>query len=250
MENIKVFHPICMKKKYTLKIADPCQENWQKMKPNEAGKFCNLCSKNVIDFSHLSDNEVIRLIEKSNGNLCGRLNQNQLNRPLIETKSTPVNTRFHQVLAGLLLISNQNGLNAQSNNQKNIKIENSFETKIDTSTNFKSYIEKTIGGIITDSITNEPIIFADISIENTILKTTSDINGNFQFDLSKNLASDTIIMKVKSYGYKEKTFMLSNLTLNHDEINIQLIEDINEIEMEGMVIIQKPKKWWQFWKRK
>lgn len=41
-----------------LSIPEPCHENWNEMLPLEKGAFCATCSKAVIDFTNLSDEEV------------------------------------------------------------------------------------------------------------------------------------------------------------------------------------------------
>ncbi|WP_329806368.1 carboxypeptidase-like regulatory domain-containing protein [Flavobacterium facile] len=75
-----------MKQKIQISIPEPCQEGWQNMTPVEKGRFCASCQKTVLDFTHLSDNEIINLVAK-NDTLCGRINVSQLNRNLIETKT-------------------------------------------------------------------------------------------------------------------------------------------------------------------
>ena len=62
-----------------LNIKKPCLENWDEMSSFEKEKFCQVCSKAVHDFSHSSDEELYEEI-KSNPNICGKFNDNQLNR--------------------------------------------------------------------------------------------------------------------------------------------------------------------------
>ncbi|MES2862567.1 MAG: carboxypeptidase-like regulatory domain-containing protein [Bacteroidota bacterium] len=74
-----------MKQKIQISIPEPCNVGWQNMTPVEKGRFCGSCRKIVLDFTYLSDNEIINLVNKKD-NLCGRINVSQLNRNLIETK--------------------------------------------------------------------------------------------------------------------------------------------------------------------
>ncbi|MES2863773.1 MAG: hypothetical protein V4666_06625 [Bacteroidota bacterium] len=76
-----------MKSKIQITIPEPCNEGWQNMTPVEKGRFCASCQKTVLDFTYLSDNEIINLFNK-NDNLCVRIKVSQLNRNLIETKRT------------------------------------------------------------------------------------------------------------------------------------------------------------------
>ena len=43
----------------TVYIPNPCHENWNNMVAAEKGKFCNACAKQVIDFSMMSDTQIL-----------------------------------------------------------------------------------------------------------------------------------------------------------------------------------------------
>lgn len=92
------------KPNYIIKINNPCQENWDEMTQNDKGKHCAVCAKTVVDFSKLSDNQVIKLIENSKGKVCGHFNKTQLNRTLTQTNEQ-TNPFLYQILAGALLLS-------------------------------------------------------------------------------------------------------------------------------------------------
>jgi hypothetical protein len=77
---------IAMKTEIYLQIPKPCHENWDAMTTVDKGKFCSSCSKEVIDFSLLTDAEVLNYFKKSTGNTCGRFTNDQLQRPLQETR--------------------------------------------------------------------------------------------------------------------------------------------------------------------
>ena len=62
-----------------ISINKPCHEDWDKMTPNEQGAFCGVCTKNVIDFSKKSIEEIKAFFAKpSRGKLCGRFTDDQL----------------------------------------------------------------------------------------------------------------------------------------------------------------------------
>ncbi|WP_338869649.1 hypothetical protein WBJ53_20680 [Spirosoma sp. SC4-14] len=67
----------------TVQIPKPCHENWDQMPPNERGRFCASCQKTVVDYSNLSDQELVRLLNKVPEASCGRLRQEQLDRLLV-----------------------------------------------------------------------------------------------------------------------------------------------------------------------
>lgn len=77
-----------MKKIVSLQVdvPHPCTENWGNMQSIEGGRFCERCCKKVIDFSFMSDEEVLRIVEKYGNGLCGRYREDQLNRELMAEK--------------------------------------------------------------------------------------------------------------------------------------------------------------------
>ena len=52
-----------------LTIPNPCHQDWDKMTPNTKGRFCQSCSKTVIDFTKPGSLEGIENFE----NICGRM---------------------------------------------------------------------------------------------------------------------------------------------------------------------------------
>jgi hypothetical protein len=58
-------------------IPKPCHENWNEMTETEQGKFCEVCSKTVTDFSNSTEME-IELAMKTDSKLCGKFRNNQL----------------------------------------------------------------------------------------------------------------------------------------------------------------------------
>ena len=72
-----------MSKKVYLQIPEPCHENWDAMSPVEQGRFCNSCNKQVVDFSAMTDKEILKVLSQQSGSTCGRFVSDQLNKPLV-----------------------------------------------------------------------------------------------------------------------------------------------------------------------
>jgi len=67
--------------KIALKIPEPCYENWNEMTTEEQGKFCAVCSKTVIDFSLMKDDELQNYFhENSDKKICGRFRNDQIDQ--------------------------------------------------------------------------------------------------------------------------------------------------------------------------
>jgi len=85
-----------MERKYKLTIPEPCTENWDKMTPNENGRFCLSCSKTVVDFTSMLPNEVQHFfIQNQNNKVCGRFKKSQLDTITIQIPSRVLYTQMH-----------------------------------------------------------------------------------------------------------------------------------------------------------
>lgn len=61
-----------------ISIPKPCNENWDKMTPNNNGKYCDVCKLTVVDFTSMNDDEIQNyLVNKSY--VCGRFDCSQIN---------------------------------------------------------------------------------------------------------------------------------------------------------------------------
>ncbi|HMX80851.1 MAG TPA: hypothetical protein PLG91_11090, partial [Ferruginibacter sp.] len=73
--------------KLQLSIPEPCHENWQEMTPTQQGRFCKACAKEVIDFSMMTDTEVLNYFAGlREEKVCGRALPSQLNRAITYPK--------------------------------------------------------------------------------------------------------------------------------------------------------------------
>jgi len=64
---------------FKLSIPTPCQEDWQEMTSQEKGRFCNACSKIVIDFTNMTEQEIVAYFQAhENKEVCGKVLKKQL----------------------------------------------------------------------------------------------------------------------------------------------------------------------------
>ena len=60
-------------------IPSPCSEDWSKMKIGHQSRFCESCTKSVMDFTQMTREEIlIYLLENNNKKVCGRIYRSQL----------------------------------------------------------------------------------------------------------------------------------------------------------------------------
>lgn len=232
----------------SLKIKKPCSEKWENMNPNEKGGFCDLCSKNVIDFTQLNQFEISDKIKKANGNICARVTQRQLNMPLLDFEPKKnYNLPSSHITIGLMLatsLSIGQPLNAENAKPRTELVQStdsilkskrisstkkSNNLKPNDSTHFK-------GKVISDKNGN-PIINAKISFVTLekILTTYSDKKGNFSIKIPNSLIKDQNVIKV-SFDQNNTQFETTDLILSKKNIsNNQEIKIKNSYVILGRV---------------
>lgn len=79
------------------------------MKPAEQGRFCLSCQKTVVDFSNMTDRQLLEYFSSYSGNTCGRFHKDQLNRDIVAGVRKP-NRWYKYILNAFvpaLLIANK-----------------------------------------------------------------------------------------------------------------------------------------------
>ena len=187
---------------YILQIPEPCHENWQNMTPDGKGRFCAHCTKTVIDFTQFSDEQIIAHIHQQNGHLCGRFNQNQLNRNIQAANSRKLKqNRLQGFIAGVLLLLTAGNANAG----EVIAMKTEVVQHKDILPESLSYVDSieapkdTLKGTVVDSFKNEPLPFATILNKNNRKGTKTNFDGMFEVPAS---IGDTIQVSCVDYGTK------------------------------------------------
>ena len=62
-----------------ISIPNPCQEDFDKMKPTERGAFCGKCETDTFDFRNLNSDQIVQIMDENKGqHICGRFIKSQL----------------------------------------------------------------------------------------------------------------------------------------------------------------------------
>lgn len=208
-------------------IPEPCHENWQQMTATQQGRFCNACAKQVIDFSIMSDTEVLNYFSTvKNEKVCGRAYPGQLERT-ITFPDYPKKKMFwywNYITMLFLFFSKSNNVKAQGgvkittqsqpNNIKSIPVNNALQGKVGGVVVHNNNLVK--GKIIDE--TGEPISGASITIKGTKLGMISDENGYYKI----NTNAKNHVLEINAVGFEKKEVMLN--ALNPAEIVLTKIE--------------------------
>ena len=218
-----------MKHNVQIHIPTPCHENWDAMTPENKGKFCGSCAKTVVDFSVMTDNEVLNYLKKNAGSTCGHFTTDQLERPIIETQLQPKKTWRYWLasIASLLVMLQRSAAQTKTVfTQGKVFVKKPMvkkPIKISTQKTFvtmgmilpeivKGDIEiverpnTSFEGIVVDE-NNKPIAFASVTTKAKIGIASTDSLG--KFSIANKYLLDSISLVVSSIGYETKELSIS-----------------------------------------
>jgi hypothetical protein len=212
-----------MSKKFQLQIPEPCHENWDKMTPVDKGRFCDSCQKAVVDFTGMSDSQLVAFFKKpSTGSVCGRFYNDQLERDIdIPRKRLPWLKYFFQFTIPVFLTT----LKIQSQENKLLKerLTPNTSTTCDrivyATAGMVSYSQESrkIIGIVTGD-KGKGIPYASIYLKGTTKGVTCDSTGFFKIEVPQN--ENKIALIASSVGYLEKEKEMNIRKSNFIEIKL------------------------------
>ncbi len=209
-----------MKQKF-LKLNKPCTEQWENMTANEKGHFCDICAKNVIDFTQLSQEEILAKLKAANGSLCARVTKKQLNTPLFELETQKnYQLPYSKIAASLMMATslvavqppfaaqnlqaenptvqtiNMNKPSHKSNNNKK-----KSKQKSSNSDNFTEFKGKAVEVESEKTLANVKIEFVTI---HKIFETRTLEDGTFSLKLPSEVIDDDNLVRI-SFDEVERT---------------------------------------------
>jgi hypothetical protein len=176
-----------MNTEINLSIKKPCSEKFDSFTPTSVGGFCAACQKEVIDFTKMSEEEIILYFSSTTKNTCGRFEPSQLKTyPKIDT--SPRKSRLGLMRIGLMSLSltslftsttqAQHQLQATQAQVLSQKDTQPVSENTDAVHNDKTTIK--VSGVVTDQ-RGEPLPGVSIIHKGTTDGIATDENGKFQF---------------------------------------------------------------------
>jgi hypothetical protein len=211
-----------MPKSIQLNIAEPCHENWQKMTPQQQGRFCGSCQKTVVDFTMMSDQEVLNYFLKADHNVCGRFADDQLNK---ELKVTEKKKRFSWTYVWNILVVTFLAVKADAQVEPKPKTPVATIDHLPKMMGKVAYVPPTnsekpisIRGNVIDGKNNQPVIGASVSIKGTGLGGTVNNAGKFKVKVDN---KEAIVLEFSAIGYETLTLDVSDFA-NLQNIQVTL----------------------------
>lgn len=116
-----------------ISVPKPCNENWDKMLPEEQGRFCLKCTKTVVDFSKKTKEEVHAFFRETTEKVCGRFESSQLEQTKTTILPSFINiTRTQKFAFALYLVFGSFLFSCSENNNQNHTVGEIVKTKNDT----------------------------------------------------------------------------------------------------------------------
>jgi hypothetical protein len=89
-----------------IEVKEACSESWDEMQGNDQVRFCSHCAKDVNNISEMTRKEALRLVRRSEGNLCIRyIKDPKTSRPLFSEKIYKKTRRAGRLAAGVMTAS-------------------------------------------------------------------------------------------------------------------------------------------------
>lgn len=225
-----------------INIAEPCHENWQQMTPNEQGRHCLSCQKTVVDFTRMSDQEILHYISRASSSVCGRFYNHQLDKTYEEKKVKSAFTfryAWNLLVATFLITGSTASAQvkekakkktavkkewAYKHTLKNLKLSSSLGFVVTTEPQGEnitlgtfpvvkldeeqSYTQEAnefikIFGVIIDDSTGKPVSFASVRIKGQKAGVAADEAGSFSIAMPAKKAAMALVISSVGYANKE-----------------------------------------------
>lgn len=169
----------------TINIPRPCAESWDTMTPTAAGRHCAACQKPVVDFTRMTNAEILSYLAHSGqDNSCGRFKPGQLNQStrLLTWRAAP---RLAASVAAILILAHctpDNSIRPPAKTEQSAIV-----------------VQKArlVHGRVLDRDTRRPLAGALIICEaDTLCQTRTAANGSFTLAVPPKLASSKLIAAV------------------------------------------------------
>lgn len=186
-------------KKNQLILTNPCSENWDEMPLTKSGRFCDNCTKHIVDLTSKTDLELINFFKKKKDNVCGRLLSTQLNRELV---MPPQKANWYWLMPfalGASILSPISSMAFKPAIMKNVNdLSNNY---LANQANFVGHpLLEVIKGNVVDINTGKPLVDVKVKFKefNNAIAIT-DSAGNFSFSISEQYKNSSIVFEKLGY---------------------------------------------------
>jgi hypothetical protein len=237
-------------------IPEPCHENWQQLTHGEQGRHCLSCQKTVVDFTLMSDQEILNYISRASSSVCGRFNNDQLNKTYAEKKIKPSFTfryAWNMITAAFLLTGSVATAQLKKTLKKKTAIKSTWEFKLETGQQFTtlgfvvSAQERSrivdpllkMYGLIRDISTWKPISAASVRLKGVKAGVEAGKDGHFEFPIIDLGGKVTLEVTAKGYVTQDYTVDVNSFHTMEFFLTPE-VKDEFDTPMMGILFIRQP----------
>ncbi|SDY27628.1 CarboxypepD_reg-like domain-containing protein [Hymenobacter psychrophilus] len=169
------------------------------MTPAIQGRHCAACAKTVVDFSRMTDAQVVAYLSRANDRSCGRFRQEQLSRPLRVTLAAPVSKRWAAATLAVL------GLGAAAPALAQLPIPQTLRQQVITmgivATRPQPVLPvRVVQGRVTDAGTGQGLPAVTVLMEGTQHGTSTRSDGTYELEVAAGTNNTRLVFS--SIGFK------------------------------------------------
>lgn len=181
-----------------IQIPEPCHEDWNKMTPKDKGAFCSSCEKVVVDFTKMSDRQIVDFLNKNKGKkTCGKFNSFQVDRKISVTTPPPnYYWKIKQFFVGLFVSLSFPGFSTSSETPIAFKPLPTIDDAAIQKANVKGVVKDQEGNLIAAAYIR---VYQNGRI--TKVYAVTDELGGFSVQLPDNHQNQDISLKVTAQHY-------------------------------------------------
>jgi hypothetical protein len=237
-----------MKPTINISVPTPCHEKWEDFTPATGGRHCSSCDKVVVDFSKMSDSDIIEFFKQRNMGACGRFRPDQL-----RDYSLPQNEKRRRgwqhvwaSLAGATLIMLSKETLAQERVGR-VVVPTTWQQQpeySDTVTVGKISVE----GVVISKEDNMELPGVNVVVKGTVYGTVTDADGKFKLE-DKVAAGDVLVFSFVGLTTQEVMITETNAA------SLRIEMDSDKLALGGIVVggVQTTRtislrRWWKRFK--
>ena len=174
------------------------------MKTTKKGKFCESCSKNIVDLTDKTDRELIEFFKQKKDDVCGRLLSSQLHRELVLPPQKNNWNWLLPVAFGATLI---NPHQTKAISSTYFQIAHNDAPSVSEKQNFVSETPENdiVKGKVIDSKSSKPLQNVKVKYKNfnNVIAITDSL-GSFEIKITEEFKNEILVFEAYNYPSIEK----------------------------------------------
>lgn len=209
-----------MKRSFTIRLASPCDQKWETFQPTPQGAFCHSCAKDVVDFTKMTDQQIVEYFKSKPASRCGRFRPEQLATYPVQTET--VNTGWRLWKAGAVALAlavmskpsaGQTAVSKTTTSLSYLTADDVIQEKQPRNKEFN------VTGIVKSLTDGNPLPGLTVQKRGTDIQAVTDVDGRFTFPVTLKDGDSLDFMFI---GLKSQTRVITG---NADQELLILMED-------------------------